>query len=278
MWTVRSLFDHTHLAIKNIKLPYDNFYVYGILTSRNRSAIRVALIIIITYHLCRTCPQQPFIQQGEDQLKSLQQTLVRRAAGVVLAGVMLALTACATTDYPSLAADRTQVPQHEYLIGPGDTINITVWRNPEVSLTVPVRPDGKITTPLVQDMNASGKTATQLARDLEKSLEKYIQQPIVTVIVTGFVGPYSEQIRVIGQATKPQALPYRENMSLMDVLIAVGGITEFASGNKAVLIRNVDGKQQTFALRLNDLIKRGDLSANASMRPGDVLVIPESFF
>jgi polysaccharide export outer membrane protein len=127
-------------------------------------------------------------------------------------------------------------------------------------------------------MDASGKTATQLARDLEKSLEKYIQQPIVTVIVTGFVGPYSEQIRVIGQAAKPQALPYRENMSLMDVLIAVGGVTEFAAGNKAVLIRNANGKQETYALRLNDLIKRGDLSANASMRPGDVLVIPESFF
>jgi polysaccharide export outer membrane protein len=211
-------------------------------------------------------------------LKSLQQTLVRRAAAIALTGAMLVLSACTTTTYPSLAADRTVAPQHEYLIGPGDTVNITVWRNPEVSLTVPVRPDGKITTPLVQDMNASGKTATQLARDLEKSLEKYIQQPIVTVIVTGFIGPYSEQIRVIGQATKPQALPYRENMSLMDVLIAVGGITEFASGNKAVLIRNVDGQQQTYSLRLNDLIKRGDLSANASMRPGDVLIIPESFF
>ena len=211
-------------------------------------------------------------------MKFNHQYLIRRAAGVALIGVMLGLTGCATTEYPSLAADRTPAPQHEYLIGPGDTINITVWRNPEVSLTVPVRPDGKITTPLVQDMNASGKTATQLARDMEKSLEKYIQQPIVTVIVTGFIGPYSEQIRVIGQATRPQALPYRENMSLMDVLIAVGGITEFASGNKAVLIRNVEGKQQTFSLRLNDLIKRGDLSANASMRPGDVVVVPESFF
>ena len=211
-------------------------------------------------------------------MKSTQQHLIRRAAGVALIGVTLGLTACATTEYPSLAADRTQAPQHEYLIGPGDTINIQVWRNPEVSMTVPVRPDGKITTPLVQDMSASGKTATQLARELEKSLEKYIQQPIVTVIVTGFIGPYSEQIRVIGQAARPQALPYRENMSLMDVLIAVGGITEFASGNKAVIIRNVDGKQQTFSLRLNDLIKRGDLSANASMRPGDVVVIPESFF
>jgi polysaccharide export outer membrane protein len=216
--------------------------------------------------------------QGERQLKFNHQHFIRQATGVAVVAAVLALTGCATVEYPSLAADRTQAPHHEYVIGPGDTINIAVWRNPEVSLTVPVRPDGKITTPLVQDMDASGKTATQLARDLEKSLEKYIQQPIVTVIVTGFVGPYSEQIRVIGQAAKPQALPYRENMSLMDVLIAVGGVTEFAAGNKAVLIRNANGKQETYALRLNDLIKRGDLSANASMRPGDVLVIPESFF
>jgi polysaccharide export outer membrane protein len=211
-------------------------------------------------------------------LKFNHQHILTRAAGITMVGVMLALTGCATAEYPSLAADRTPAPHHEYLIGPGDTVNITVWRNPEVSLSVPVRPDGKITTPLVQDMNASGKTPTQLARDLEKSLEKYIQQPIVTVIVTGFVGPYSEQIRVIGQAAKPQALPYRENMSLMDVLIAVGGVTEFASGNKAVIIRNTDGKQETYSVRLNDLIKRGDLSANAAMRPGDVLIIPESFF
>jgi polysaccharide export outer membrane protein len=189
----------------------------------------------------------------------------------------LVLTGCGTTRGGAAPAQAQEAPR-DYLIGPGDSLNITVWRNPEVSLSVPVRPDGKITTPLVQDMNASGKTATQLARDMEKSLEKYIQQPIVTVIVTGFVGPYSEQIRVIGPAAKPQALPYRENMSLMDVLIAVGGVTEFASGNRAVIVRNVDGKQQTYSVRLNDLIKRGDLSANAAMRPGDILVIPESFF
>lgn len=211
-------------------------------------------------------------------MKSNNNRFFRRAAGAAVMGAMLVLSGCASTDYPSLASVRSAPPDHGYLIGPGDTVNIAVWRNPEVSTSVPVRPDGKITTPLVQDMDASGKTPSQLAHDLEKALEKYIQQPIVTVIVTGFVGPYSEQIRVIGQAAKPQALPYRENMSLMDVLIAVGGITEFASGNKAIVIRNVDGKQQSFSVRLNDLIKRGDLSANAPMRPGDVLVIPESFF
>jgi polysaccharide export outer membrane protein len=171
-----------------------------------------------------------------------------------------------------------QVPKHDYLIGPGDNVNITVWRNPEVSQTVPVRPDGKITTPLVEDLPASGRTATELARDIEVALSKFIQQPVVTVIVTDFVGPYTEQIRVIGQAAKPQALPYREDMSLMDVLIAVGGITEFASGNKATIVRKIDGKQQKFGVRLDDLIKEGDISANTPMRPGDVLIIPESFF
>jgi len=141
-----------------------------------------------------------------------------------------------------------------------------------------VRPDGKITTPLVEDLQASGKTSTQLARDIEQALSKYIQQPVVTVVVTEFVGPYTEQIRVLGEATKPQALPYREEMTLMDVLIAVGGMTDFAAGNKARIIRVVDGKQQQFRVRLDDLIRDGDISANVPMRQGDVLVIPESFF
>ena len=145
-------------------------------------------------------------------------------------------------------------------------------------MSVPVRPDGKITTPLVEDLPASGKTSSQLARDIEKALAKYIQEPVVTVIVTGFVGPYGEQIRVVGQAAKPQALPYRKDMSLMDVLIAVGGITDFAAGNQASIIRSISGTQQQFAVRLNDLIKDGDMSANVPMRPGDILVIPESFF
>ena len=157
-------------------------------------------------------------------------------------------------------------------------MDVIVWRNPEVSMAVPVRPDGKITTPLVEDLPASGKTSTQLARDIEQALSKYIQQPVVTVVVTEFVGPYTEQIRVIGEATKPQALPYREEMTLMDVLIEVGGITDFAAGNKARIIRNIEGKQQQFRVRLDDLIRDGDISANVPMRQGDVLVIPESFF
>ncbi|MEO7320665.1 MAG: XrtA/PEP-CTERM system exopolysaccharide export protein [Nitrosospira sp.] len=188
---------------------------------------------------------------------------------------ILSIGGCKT--YPPLSPNERHLA-HDYLIGPGDNVDIIVWRNPEVSMTVPVRPDGKITTPLVEDLPASGKTSTQLARDIEEALSKYIQQPVVTVIVTEFIGPYSEQIRVIGEAAKPQALPYREEMTLMDVLIAVGGITDFAAGNKARIIRNIDGKQQQFSVRLDDLIRDGDISANVPMRQGDVLVIPESFF
>ncbi|MEO8991925.1 MAG: XrtA/PEP-CTERM system exopolysaccharide export protein [Nitrosospira sp.] len=179
--------------------------------------------------------------------------------------------------YPSLSPDDKHLA-HDYLIGPGDNVDIIVWRNPEVSMAVPVRPDGKITTPLVEDLPASGKTSTQLARDIEEALSKYIQQPVVTVVVTEFIGPYTEQIRVIGEAAKPQALPYREEMTLMDVLIEVGGITDFAAGNKARIVRNVNGKQQQFSVRLDDLIRDGDISANVPMQQGDVLVIPESFF
>ena len=188
----------------------------------------------------------------------------------------LILGGCAGNPRPS--AGVAQVPAHDYLVGPGDNVNIIVWRNPEVSMSVPIRPDGKITTPLVEDLPASGKTSSQLARDIEKALAKYIQDPIVTVVVTGFVGPYSEQIRVIGEAGKPQALPYRAHMTILDVLIAAGGLTDFAAGNKASIIRDVDGRQQQFSVRLNDLIKDGDISANVPMRPGDILVIPESFF
>jgi len=201
--------------------------------------------------------------------------LIKKMAIVLAAAGTLVLGGCATHGQ---RPPETQVTDLNYLIGPLDSVNIIVWRNPEVSMSVPVRPDGKITTPLVEDLQAAGKTSTELARDIEKSLAKFIQQPVVTVVVTSFIGNFDEQIRVIGQAAKPQALPYRRNMSLMDVLIAVGGTTEFAAGNRASLIRVVDGKQQKYNVRLDDLIKNGDISANVPMRPGDVLVIPESFF
>lgn len=200
---------------------------------------------------------------------------IKRAALAAAISCLFGLAGCASTQPPVAAAPAINP---EYLIGPGDSINIIVWRNPEVSMSVPVRPDGKITTPLVEDLPAAGKSSTQLARDIEAALAKFIQQPVVTVIVTNFVGNYNEQIRVIGQATRPQALPYRKDMSLMDVLIAVGGVTEFAAGNRASLLRTVDGQQQKLQVRLDDLIKEGDISANVAMRPGDILVIPESFF
>jgi len=194
--------------------------------------------------------------------------------------ILSALILVGCTAYPELSAKDNQLNQStgDYLIGPGDTLNVSVWHNPEVSISVPVRPDGKITTPLVEDLQASGKTSSQLARDIEKVLSKYIHDPIVTVIVTGIVGDLSQQIRVIGQATKPQSLAYRDHMTLIDVLIAVGGLTTFADGNEASIARTVDGKKKQFNVRLDDLIKKGDMSANVPMRPGDVLVIPEGMF
>lgn len=204
----------------------------------------------------------------------LRRALITRVLACASAAVLLA--GCRTQH--ALAPAEDSAPLHDYLIGPGDSVNILVWRNPEVSLTVAVRPDGKITTPLVEDLMASGKTSTQLARDIEQALGKFIQQPVVTVIVTNFAGPYAEQIRVIGAAAKPQALPYRQGMSLMDVLITVGGITDFAAGNKASVIRVREGAQQQLRVRLDDLLRDGDISANIMMRPGDVLLIPESFF
>lgn len=191
----------------------------------------------------------------------------------------LFLSACANTYYSQTLSDDTaeDVSDYDYLIGPGDQVQVFVWRNPEVSQTVAVRPDGKITTPLVEDLIASGKTSSQLARDIEKVLETYIRQPIVTVIVGGFNGQYDQQIRVVGEATTPQALPYKRGMSLLDVMIAVGGLTEFAAGNKASIVRGTGEQQQIIPVRIADLLEDGEIRANVSMRPGDILVIPESW-
>ncbi|WP_227817242.1 XrtA/PEP-CTERM system exopolysaccharide export protein [Nitrogeniibacter aestuarii] len=199
-----------------------------------------------------------------------------RAVGAVVAAITVFLTGCATGEYPSAPAVAADA-EYNYVIGPGDSVNIVVWRNPELSMSVPVRPDGKITTPLVEDLPAMGKDATTLARDIEKALEKYIREPVVTVIVTSFVGPYSEQIRVVGEATEPKVLPYRQKMTLLDVMIAVGGVTEFAAGNRATILRTAEGNKQ-YSVRLSDLLEDGDVSANAEMRPGDVLIIPQSWF
>lgn len=211
-------------------------------------------------------------------MNTLQQKMMKLLACSALALSALALGGCASSRGNDQAQAPQVAPDRDYRVGPGDNLSIVVWRNPEVSTNVPVRPDGKITTPLVEDLQAAGKTSSELARDIETALSKFIQQPTVTVIVSGFLGNYDEQIRIIGQAARPQALPFRRDMSLMDVMIAVGGITEFASGNRASIIRTIDGKQQKIDVRLDDLIKGGDISANRYMHPGDVLIIPESYF
>ncbi len=201
-------------------------------------------------------------------------TSVRYAKKALIGALAVVLTACAS--YPQ-APKNAASSEYSYKIGPGDNLNIVVWRNPELSMSVPVRPDGKISAPLIDDLDAMGKDSTALARDIEKELGKFIRDPVVTVIVTGFVGPYSEQIRVIGQAAKPQILAYKQKMTLLDVMIAVGGITDFADGNRASILRTTENNAQ-YSVRLKDLVKDGDVSANVEMKPGDVLIIPQSWF
>jgi polysaccharide export outer membrane protein len=191
---------------------------------------------------------------------------------------LLVLSGCATKYPPLEGGPAPAQVTPDYIIGAGDSVNIFVWRNPELSSGVTVRPDGKITTPLVEDVPASGKTPTQLARDMEKELSVYVKNPVVTVMVGGFVGPYAEQVRVLGQATNPQAIPYRDQMTLLDLMIAVGGLTEFADGNKTVVVRVIDGEWQQFGVRIDDLINGADISANTYILPGDILIIPESWF
>lgn len=203
--------------------------------------------------------------------------LSRRLGLVVCAAVLGLLTACASSGrYPAAPVNATPL-DYSYVIGAGDNINIIVWRNPELSMSVPVRPDGKISTPLIDEMVAQGKNSTEVAREIEKKLSAIVRDPVVTVIVTSFVGPYSEQIRVVGEAAKPQALPFKQKMTILDVMIAVGGLTDFAAGNDATILRSSEGNKQ-YSVRLKDLLKRGDVSANVEMRPGDILIIPQSFF
>ncbi|MCG3187561.1 MAG: hypothetical protein IOMNBAOH_02212 [Rhodocyclaceae bacterium] len=205
----------------------------------------------------------------------MSKSLARGALATLAAMAWSLMSGCATQFPPAPSSAASS--EYRYLIGAGDSVNIIVWRNPELSMTVPVRPDGLITTPLVEDLPALGKDSTTLARDIEKALAKFIRDPVVTVIVTGFFGPYSEQIRVVGEAARPQTLPYRQKMTVMDVMIAVGGITDFADGNGATILRTSEGNKR-YGVRLRDLVKRGDVSANVEMKPGDVLIIPQSWF
>lgn len=191
----------------------------------------------------------------------------------------LALAGCSSNeDLPSARLGDTDNTPPIYRIGPGDTLQVFVWRNPELTISLPVRPDGRITTPLIEDLEVTGKTPTELAREIEEKLSVFIQDPLVSIIVTDFVGPFTQQVRVVGEAAIPQAIPYRANMTVLDVMIAVGGLTEFAAGNNARIIRLVGDEQKVFRARLDDLMKDGDISANVAMLPGDVLIIPESVF
>lgn len=206
--------------------------------------------------------------------------------GIKVAFLFLAsivISACSNTGptlpsatlHPSSTKD---ISSYEYLVGPGDNLNIFVWRNPEVSGSFTVRPDGKITTSLVEDVPVSGKTPTALAREFETILSTYLRDPIVTITVSRFVGPFSEQIRIVGEAQDPQSISYTENMTLLDVMVLVGGLTEFADGNGASLIRIEDGKQVQYSIYITDLIKNGDISANVDVLPGDIIIIPETWF
>jgi len=171
-----------------------------------------------------------------------------------------------------------KAPALEYRIGSSDSLNIFVFGRPELTVTVPVRPDGLISMPLVEDMPAAGKTPSQLARDLEQRLSEYVRSPNVSIIVTGFSGAPADQIRVVGQAARPQSIRYQANMTLLDVMIQVGGLAEFAAGNRARIVRRATGKQLEIPVRLDDLLNDGDMRANVAVLPGDVLIIPESRF
>jgi polysaccharide export outer membrane protein len=192
------------------------------------------------------------------------------------------ISACSTNNNLPTAtlhpSNTTDINSYKYLIGAGDVLNIFVWRNPEVSGSFIVRPDGMITTSLVEDIKVTGKTPTELARSIEEILGAYLRDPIVTVTVNSFIGPFSEQIRVIGQAAQPQAINYTQHMTLLDVMIQVGGLTEFADGNDAVLVRIEDGQQKQYNIMIDELIRDGEISANIDMLPGDIIIVPEAWF
>ena len=190
---------------------------------------------------------------------------------------LLALGGCSSgPNAPPVSATFSEAAN--YVIGPGDSLQISVWRSPELSTTVPVRPDGRISTPLVEDIMAAGQTPAELGRQIEQRLKKFVSDPIVTVIVSSFVGPYSQQIRIVGEAVTPKALSYSTRMTVLDAMIAVGGLTPYAAGNRSKLVRNVDGHQVSSTIRLTDLLKDGDMSANTDLQPGDIIIIPQTYF
>lgn len=220
---------------------------------------------------------------GPAPIPAARRRLARLALGA--ATLSLALTGCAGAGHgpqlPSASFVALQEgPGEEYVIGPLDELTIFVWRNPELGASVQVRPDGRITTPLITDMPAVGKTPSMLAEDIKLQLSQYIQEPIVSVIVNKFAGTFSQQVRIVGATEKPASIPYRANMTLLDAMIAVGGLSEYAAGNKARLVRfdKTTGKQTEYAVRIADLLRKGDTRANVMLMPGDVIIIPESAF
>jgi len=213
---------------------------------------------------------------------------MRRPSVLTLAGwlaISPLILSCASSPPPAPAPAPTpastqaaaKAPSNDYIIGPGDTLQVFVWRNPELSVSVPVRPDGKISTPLVENMVAVGKTAPQLARDLEQVLSEYVRSPKVNIIVTTAASAFS-LVKVVGQVAHPQALPYREGMTVLDAVLEVGGLGQFASGNRSKIVRMVDGKETVIKVKLADLVNSGDVHENIPLRPGDVLVVPQSMF
>jgi polysaccharide export outer membrane protein len=198
-----------------------------------------------------------------------------RAAGLIS---VIVVTGCHNAPPLPPAPPASALPSSEYIIGPGDQLNIFVWRNPELSVNVPVRPDGRLSLPLVEDVVAIGKTPSQLARELEQRLSKYVKEPVVTVIATGFIGPFNEQVRVIGEAAQPRAIPFRTDMTVLDAMIAVGGLTRYAAGDNSVIVRTAAGKQATYAVHLDSLIRDGDVTSNVALQPGDILIIPQRLF
>jgi polysaccharide export outer membrane protein len=206
-------------------------------------------------------------------------TLLGWIAKAFIRGTFLvALVGCADRiELPALS-DQTPEERPFYQIGPGDSLTIFVWKNPDLTTGVTVRPDGRISVPLLEDLDVTGKTPTELGQDIEEELAVFVQDPLVTVIVNGFIGPFSQQVRVVGEAGNPQALAYRANMTLLDVMIEVGGLTEFADGNASIVVRQVDGQEKQYSVRLADLVRDGDISANRELLPGDILIVPESFF
>ena len=203
--------------------------------------------------------------------------MMRQAAYTLFAALTVAAVSVPAVGAPAALPGAAPAVSADYRIGPGDSLQIYVWQNPDLSVTVPVRQDGKVSTPLVEDMLAAGKTASQLARDMEKVLAEYIRSPKVNIFVLNAISALS-QVKVTGQVKTPEALPYHEGMTVLDAVLAVGGLTEFAAGNRARVVRTVDGKQQEIKIRLDKLLNGGDMSQNIALRPGDVLLVPQSRF